>query len=66
MDGRMDSGSVLRDVPSLSIRETERQHNFKQTHLDVDETSARAAKFPKHLTGAAEMLTKTQFFCKHS
>lgn len=47
MDGRMDCGFVLRDVSSLSFGETERQRNFKQKHLDVDETFARAAQFNK-------------------
>lgn len=62
-EGRMDSGSVLRDVSFLCIREMERQHNFKQKHLDVDGTSARAAKFTEHLAGTAEMMTKTCLLC---
>lgn len=62
MDGRMDGGFVLRDVSSLSFGETERQRNFKQKHLDADETSAGAAQFTKRLAETVEML---KFFKKH-
>lgn len=44
MDGRMDSGFVLRDVSSLSIRGSTAAAQLQAEAL-VDESSARAAKF---------------------